>query len=411
MEFKIDEFESFVYAYRHAHGVAFAATGLQSSFGLFNPPFFIWLLSIPALFTTDPVLVTAFVAGVNVAGMLLLYAFLKRAFSADTALWTTALLSTAPWALLYSRKLWPQDVMIFFLVLFYWSLHSLMTRYRPSSVYLLFFSVAVLTQLHLIAWLIPLILIVFFDVFRVKIRRRDLVGGLLLFALLYAPYAFHQAQSSFGNLLDFLKESRGGLNSQDALEHLSWTVAATSGLKFSVQIGDEMYALFSSTYRLGIPTALFSAYAVGVVAGAAWLLQDALRKVRGWSHPSLLHPSDRILILLIAIWAVFTAVYILIGAPPFTQYHIIFYPLAPLLLVLGLQKFLHALRQTQSRIPSVIIHTFLLLVVLSNLYFSASFLHFLARNPEKIDAGYGKPYAVEQEEWERKIEIVTGEEE
>jgi len=401
MEFKADEFDVLVRAYRNAHGIEFVKASIPSSVGLFNPPFFVWLLSFPAVITSDPVLVTAFVAALNVIGMLLLYVFIKRAFSADIALWTTALLATAPWAILYSRKLWPQDVMILFLILFYWSLHAMMRHYRPWQVYLLFFSLAALTQLHLIAWLIPIILFIFLDVFRVKVRQRDLAGGLLLFALLYVPYVLHQAEFSFENLLNFLRGNREMLNAKDVLDHLSWTVAATSGLKFTVQIGGEAYALFSTTYRLAFPTVFFLAYAFGVVAAVPYLLRDAIRRIRSWRHLSSMDSSDRILVLFTVIWIVLVVAYVIIGAPPYTQYHIIFYPLVPLVFVLALQK-----AKRSDFFPSAFVHAFLLLVVLSNLYFSASFLHFLARNPEMIGTGYGKPYTLEEVEWKRKLQAV-----
>ncbi|NOS67678.1 MAG: hypothetical protein HOO67_04925 [Candidatus Peribacteraceae bacterium] len=400
MEFKGDEFDVLIRAWRNAHGVEFATTSIPSSVGLVNPPFFVWLLSIPAFFTSDPVLVTAFVAAVNAAGLLLLYAFLKRAFSANTALWTTALLSTAPWAIIYSRKLWPQDVMIFFLVLLYFALFLMMKRYRPWHVYLLFFTLAAVTQLHLIAWILPLIFFLFFDIFRVPIRKRDLLGGLSLFALLYLPYLFFHQSSSFLNLLDFLRDSHESLNIRDILEHLEWSVAATSGLKFAAHIGDDAYALFLRQYFGMIPVLFFITYAFGVAIAFAALAREGLRNIRLLLRPLTIEPGIRILLLLIAVYAVIIGIYALIGAPPYTQYHIIFYPLMPLVLVFALE------RAVRSRFfPSALAHSLLLLIVLSNLAFSAGFIHFLGRNPEKIGAGYGKPYALEWSLWEQKIHL------
>lgn len=404
MEFKGDEFEAMVLAYRHAHGVEFAKTSIASSVGIMNPPFFVWLLSIPALFTSDPILLTAFVAVLNVAGMLLLYVFLRRTFSGDTALWTTALLATAPWAVIYSRKLWPQDVMILFLVLFYFACAALMRRHRPWHVYLLFFSLAALTQLHLIAWLIPLVLVVFFDVFRITMRRRDVIGGLIIFVLLYVPYALFHLGTSFENLLSFLGNPWQAADAQGVFDHLAWSVAATSGLRFAVHIGERAYDLFASSPLIIASLVFFYLYAIGTVAAALYFAVQAVRNASMLLRPSTIRMPDRILLLLTAIYVTLVGVYIVMGAPAYTQYHIIFYPLAPLLFVLGLQQALKT-----GLLPGVVLRSALLLIVLSHVCFTASFLVALARSPETIDGGYGKPYVLKQDEWRQKLNAAFAE--
>lgn len=402
MEFKGDELDVLIRAWRNAHGVEFAITSIPSSVGLMNPPFFVWMLSIPAMFTSDPVLVTAFVAAVNVAGLLLLYTFLRRAFSSDAALWTTALLATAPWAIIYSRKLWPQDVMIFFVALLYFALFAMMKKYRPWHVYLLSFALAAVTQLHLVAWIMPVILLVFFDIFRVPLRIRDVCGGLMVFAVLYLPYFLYQESLSFSNLLDFLRSSGDSLDAGAILEHFEWSVAATSGLKFAKHIGDETYALFARQYFGSVFAWFFLIYAFGVVISLVALARSAIRDMSCLRRLADIEPGHRILLLLLTVYAAIIGVYVFTGAPPYTQYHIIFYPLAPLVLVLGLQRAL-----ASRFLPPVFVNILLLLIVFSNISFSAGFLRFLALNPEKIGGGYGVPYELNRSKWERAIETAT----
>lgn len=402
MEFKGDELDVLIRAWRNAHGVEFAMTSIPSSMGLMNPPFFVWMLSIPTMFTSDPVLVTAFVAAVNAAGLLLMYAFLSRAFSSDAALWTTALLATAPWAIIYSRKLWPQDVMIFFFVLLYFALFAMMKKYRPWHVYLLFFALAAVTQLHLVAWIMPAIFLVFFDIFRVPLRIRDLFGGLMVFIILYLPYFLYQESLSFSNLLDFLRSRSDSLDASAILEHFEWSIAATSGLKFAKHIGDETYALFARQYFGSIFAWFFLTYAFGIVISFAALARSAIRRMNNLRRPADIEPGHRILLLLLAVYVAIIGIYMFIGAHPYTQYHIIFYPLMPLVLVIALQRAI-----TSRCLPSLFVNFLLLLIVLSNFSFSAGFLRFLALNPEKIGDGYGTPYALDRSKWEREIETAT----
>ncbi|HIJ83098.1 MAG TPA: hypothetical protein HPQ00_02725, partial [Magnetococcales bacterium] len=61
IEFKQDEFNAIVLAYRHLALDGMAQVGLKSSTGLFNPPFFVYLMALPVFFTTDPASVTLFV--------------------------------------------------------------------------------------------------------------------------------------------------------------------------------------------------------------------------------------------------------------------------------------------------------------------------------------------------------------
>ena len=64
IEFKADEATALALTAKQLTG-ALAQTGLVSSVGIFNPPFFIYLLAIPGIFTLDPQVITMSVIAAN----------------------------------------------------------------------------------------------------------------------------------------------------------------------------------------------------------------------------------------------------------------------------------------------------------------------------------------------------------
>lgn len=398
MEFKGDELDVLIRAWRNAHGVEFAMTGIPSSVGLMNPPFFVWMLSIPAMFTSDPVLITAFVVAVNVAGIILLYFFVKSVFSKEAALWTTAIMATAPWAIVFSVKLWAQDVLFPFLILIYFAISSLMKRYRPWKIIMLFFALAAVTQLHFSAIFLPLAIFLFFDVCRVRIRTCDLVVGILLFIILYAPYVFYHAHSSFTNVLEFLNADRQPLSIQDFLNHLSWSMSITSGLRFEFLIGDDGLRFFESHYPVAISRAFFIIYAFIAVAACAFLARSAFRAMRFTVRIGAFAIHKRMLIFIIGVYVVTIFGYVLSGTTAWSHYEILFYPLFPLLIALFLEKM-----RTSDASASLVLQGLMLCVLAFNVVFMVAFHQFLRRDYTHITGDYGTPYVYKKEEVNKQL--------
>jgi len=121
MEFKADEALAVRIGRDIIHG-DFRTVGLTSSAGAKNPPLFVYLAALPLLVWDDPRSPTAFVAVSAVVAVALLYFVLRRRFGGLAALTAAALLATAPWAVLYGRKLWAQDFLPVVTVGLLWSL-------------------------------------------------------------------------------------------------------------------------------------------------------------------------------------------------------------------------------------------------------------------------------------------------
>ena len=133
VEFKLDEATAVNLARRLLDG-DFPTVGLKSSVGAYNPPFFVYLTAVPLALSDEPLAATAFVGVLAVAAVILTYFVLRPRFGALAALGTAALFATAPWAVLYGRKLWGQSVLPVVAIAFLWSMFTVLERSRSRAV-------------------------------------------------------------------------------------------------------------------------------------------------------------------------------------------------------------------------------------------------------------------------------------
>src|SRR5215469_8429629 len=78
VEFKRDEANLSHLSLDLVHGRDFPLLGIDSSVGIRNAPVSVYIMAIPYLFTTDPMVATAFVALLNVVAVALLYLLTRR---------------------------------------------------------------------------------------------------------------------------------------------------------------------------------------------------------------------------------------------------------------------------------------------------------------------------------------------
>jgi hypothetical protein len=94
-------------------------SGLISSTGVKNFPLFQYLLLLPAVISTDPRFLSGFIGALNVATVGWFYIATRRAFGEKVALIGGLLLAVAPYPVLFSRKIWAQDLVMLFAVPIY----------------------------------------------------------------------------------------------------------------------------------------------------------------------------------------------------------------------------------------------------------------------------------------------------
>ncbi len=174
--------------------------GMSSSIGVDNPPLAVYLIAAPVLVSRDPLFITAFVALLNVIGIWGCYQLGRRFWSANVGLIAALMLATSPWAIFYSRKVWAQDLLLPFVVLFFYLLMAWFVDRQRWALGGSVIALAAMTQLHLatLAFVPMLLLLV-----GVSFRRREgrnwgpLLAGLGIGLALYAPYLISDALSGW----------------------------------------------------------------------------------------------------------------------------------------------------------------------------------------------------------------------
>jgi hypothetical protein len=155
MEFKGDEQGALTLGIRlieerpWATSAPWPRSGLLSSTGIANPPFFNWVMALLWGVTRDPVWATAMVALANWLALFPMYLWAERRLGAERALVFLGVLSLSPFAVLYSRKLWAQDLLFPALTLVLWGFEWMRARATFwRGVACLLWGAVPMTQLH-----------------------------------------------------------------------------------------------------------------------------------------------------------------------------------------------------------------------------------------------------------------------
>jgi len=168
-----------------------ATCGLTSGPGLTNFPMFVYLLALPVALSREPIFLSALIAVTNLVALGLLFWLAAQRWGMGVALWTVLLMATSPWAILYSRKIWAQNVLPLLTVLALFGLLRLLDgdKKRILST-VLCAGVAVMT--HLSGACAVLTVIICLVLFRPRVAWKRLGLAILILLLLAGPYLYYQ---------------------------------------------------------------------------------------------------------------------------------------------------------------------------------------------------------------------------
>ncbi len=182
MEFKADERQSLEMAIQFLNDHPWSSTapwpshGLISSNGVGNAPLFTWMVAAFWALTPHPVGVATLIALVNVLCLVPLWFWARRRMDEQRALLTLALAAVSPFAVLFSRKIWPVDVLLPGLLAVLWSIEWLREGRVWRGVALAGFGILLISQLHQSGLITAPLLLVAFLIQRAFDRRRHIVG-------------------------------------------------------------------------------------------------------------------------------------------------------------------------------------------------------------------------------------------
>ena len=316
-EFKRDEAQLYMLALDVATGRHWPLRGLGSSVGIPNFPLSIYLFALPLLIGKNPLLATLFVGAMNTLAVALTASIAQRYWGRRVAMIATALYTTAPWAIIYSRKIWAQNLLPLIVVAYIFS--GLLTfvegRQRWLVAHLALLALAV--QLHFSALaLIPLTLGCLI-VYRRQVRRGLLCGGLALGGATLLPFLRYCAT-----------HWPSVINSSLALTNTRWHFHSEAlQLAALVSTGAQTHSLAGPTafrdFLLSVPYAPLPTWLSGVllISGCGYMWYQALRR------PSSSLPRQVNARLILLAWLCLPPlIFLIIPTPPYPHYFIILLP-------------------------------------------------------------------------------------
>ncbi len=373
-EFKLDEARLSTLALDMARGRHFPLLGIGSSVGIPNLPLSVWLFALPYALSADPTVATLYVGLLNVLAVALTWALTRRYFGPQAALVAALMYTASPWGVIYSRKIWAQNLLPPFVVLTVGTgLIGLLEEGRPrrgawqAAHFLL---LAVTVQIHYAAIvLIPLSLAMLWTGRRHIARRAwialALAAGLAAGAL--GLGLWHLQATGF----DFKVFGRSGLGlTTEALYHFSLVL---SGNEVHSLAGPGQFEHYlASVPDITLPQQLFG---WAVILSAAWVGYHALR-----SRPG---PGRHVRLSLIGWLLLPPATFSLTWTPTYPHYMIPALPAAYILFGAGAvaawQALARRLPRAQARGGAVLMGTGLLLLAGLQAWNTASLYAFLDR--------------------------------
>jgi Dolichyl-phosphate-mannose-protein mannosyltransferase len=203
VEFKLDEATAIDMGRRVLDG-EFPTVGLGSSVRAYNPPLFVYLTAVPLALWDDPRAATAFVGVLAVAAVILTYFVLRPRFGALVALGAAALFAAAPWAVLYSRKLWGQSMLPVVAAALLWSMFAVLERTRSRVVGLIpiLFCLAFQLNFSALSLVIPVVVLLLYRAREVHWPAFALGVGIAV--LLLSPWLYHQLTNGFEDVSELV---------------------------------------------------------------------------------------------------------------------------------------------------------------------------------------------------------------
>ncbi len=250
--------------------------GPISSTRLDTFPGAIWLLAIPYALSTSPIFVTGFIALINLGAVVACYLIVRRWFGPTAAWIATLLFAVAPWAVIYSRKIWHTELLAPFVPCYVVTGWYAFVRGRRWAVLAHSLALAGLIQIHFAALAFIPLTVLWGLIFAKRLRWRMVPLGALVAALTFLPYFIHDALSDWRNVRLFAQiVQQPAVMSTDALRG-TWVM--TTGQNLSLLTGPDRYPDFvAATLNLRW---LFLLEGSVVVVAALLALVRALRQAR-----------------------------------------------------------------------------------------------------------------------------------
>lgn len=196
IEFKSDEATTVYQTVQFFLNPHVIQRGLISGIGVYNFPLFNYLVIMLGIFSRDPQFISFLIALINTLLVPIFYLIIKRYYDRVTAVFAAFLLAFSPWAIIFSRKIWAQDLILLLLIPLFAFLHELIIKKKTQLTMPFFILLALLMQLHASGLFLLVATVIIFFILRVKINFWQALIGLLIGFITTIPYVLFQLTSN-----------------------------------------------------------------------------------------------------------------------------------------------------------------------------------------------------------------------
>ena len=385
VEFKRDEANLSLLALDFANGGDLPLLGIGSSVGFPNAPINVYVLAVPYFFSSDPEFATQFIGLLNVFALILTYWMVRRYTNPLIALLTLAIFAVNPWSLIFSRKIWAQNMLpVFSMVTMGAGIAGFVEKKRWGQ--WLCLPLTVITgQIHYVAFvIIPPVLYLTWQ--GRKSLTRAFYLSLIVAVLLTAPYivGLYRADLLSPSALQEAISNAPSGDTQNA-DFISFEAIRSTAVLIA---GTEIHSLAGSEHFLdyldGVPNVypVWGVLAWAVLFSAVWLI------IRSIQYRDKRTPIDVTLL----IWLAFSIIVFLFNWTAFFIHYLI--PLLPVaFIILGfvlfdLYKILGKMPQLRFVATSIIAIT-LVVILGTQLWLWRDLLRFVDENA--TINGFGTP--------------------
>ncbi len=279
VEFKLDEAALAIKAQDMLRGTGIPFVGIPSSVGLPNSPVSAYFVAIPYLFGNNPIFATMFIAAFNVLGVGLLWLIAHRYLDKTVGLSAGLAYALNPWAVLFSRKIWEQNIHTpILLAALLFGLLGFVEGKKWAQVLCAPFLVLAL-QIHPAGWaLLPLALVLLW-MGRKRISWPAVAASMMLAVVVMLPYLIGIQQSLATNPGLF-----SGLGSRSAshgfnlsLDALRWTTDLATGIGIETQLAPRQ--INDLLTRVPPQTQLWALLGAVTLAGVGFIWAKRYRRM------------------------------------------------------------------------------------------------------------------------------------
>lgn len=383
IEFKSDEATTVYQTVRFFEQPYLIERGLISGIGVYNFPFFNYLMIALAVWSRDPQFLSWIIALINSLLVSVFFLFVKKYYGFITAFFASLLLAFSPWGIIFSRKIWAQDLIFLFFIPILWLLHEIILKKNTKVIFPMFLLLTLLVQLHSSGLFLLIITVLILLILCVRFSFKSAAAGVLVGLIPAIPYFLFQINS-----LPMCPDCEAFLKYKNSIRIFDFNnflrpFQIISGLGYHFVLG-RAYNDFISAYPLVNQLKyIFTLGFFGIITGIIFVIF-----------------KERKYLFLVISFVSVPLLYLITKTPAYMHYFVITLPVSILLFAILINAIYSYVQSKYLKMMAVALFS---IFIAANILFNYFFNNFLELK-KGTEGDYGPIYSLTKSSIEKEIE-------